>query len=272
LSALALRLYDKLDLLSLTALGGTAEQAGLYGAAQNLALLPSLFALSVSPLLLSAVSRALRDGEGVLARGLGQQAVRGVFLLLPFAGLVAGSAVEFVTLVFGSAFRGSASLLSLLIFAAVALVFVSVATAILTAAGRPGLTLGLTGPLPLVALGGYLVFIPREGPLGAAFVTCLCAALSALAAMLAVHRVSHPLPVMGTAFRCGLVCVAAFTLAALWLTPGWLVLVKLSAISVAIPIALRLLGEFSALELAAMHGLRRRWTKTGISAADGSTR
>ncbi|MBA3316502.1 MAG: oligosaccharide flippase family protein, partial [Gemmatimonadales bacterium] len=42
LSAVALRLYDKLDLVALTALGGTPEQAGHYGAAQNLAILPSL--------------------------------------------------------------------------------------------------------------------------------------------------------------------------------------------------------------------------------------
>ncbi|NEP19468.1 MAG: oligosaccharide flippase family protein, partial [Leptolyngbya sp. SIO4C1] len=39
LSALAVRLYSSVDLIVLKALGGTAEQAGVYAVAQNLALL-----------------------------------------------------------------------------------------------------------------------------------------------------------------------------------------------------------------------------------------
>ena len=140
LSALALRLYDKLDLVTLTALGGTTQQAGLYAAAQNLSILPSLVAASFSPLLLSALSRASREPGGRLASRLRRDAMRGVVLLVPFAGFVAGSASEIVSLVFGPAFAPAWPLLSMLIFAAVALVQVSVATAILTAEGRPGLT------------------------------------------------------------------------------------------------------------------------------------
>src|SRR5262245_12335013 len=60
-SAVALRLYDRLDLVALTALGGTPEQAGHYSAAQNLALLPSLVGISFAPLLLATLSRALRE-------------------------------------------------------------------------------------------------------------------------------------------------------------------------------------------------------------------
>ena len=63
LSALALRLFDKLDVIMLTALGGDAQQAGLYGAAQNLSILPGLFSLACSQLLLATLSRAFRDGE-----------------------------------------------------------------------------------------------------------------------------------------------------------------------------------------------------------------
>jgi O-antigen/teichoic acid export membrane protein len=258
LSAVAIRLFDKLDLVALMALGGRPGQAGLYAAAQNLALLPGLFTGAVSPVLLSALSRALRDGESALAGRLAQHAMRGMLLLLPFASLVAGAAPEIVRLVFGPAFFQTATLLSWLIFAAVAQVFVSVGTAILTATGRVGLTLALTGPLPLIALSGYLVLIPNWGPLGAAIVTFLCATLAAAATVLAVHRVCRALPPAATAMRCTLVCLAAFGAATLWPTQGWLVIAKLAAISLAIPAALGVLGEFSAAELSALRALGRR--------------
>ena len=272
LSALALRLYDKLDLVALMALGGTAEEAGLYGAAQNLALLPSLFAMSISPLLLSGVSRALRDGNGLLAGRLAQHATRGVFLLLPLAAAVTGSADEIVALVFGQEFRESGTLLSLLIFGAVGLVVVSVTTAILTAGGRLDLTLALTGPLPLIALGGYLVSIPRAGPVGAALVTCLVATASAIAGIIAVRRVYPAITWAATAVRSALVCVLAYALAASWPTPGWLLLVKLLLISLALPAALVLLREFSALELAGLHAFLRRELKRPVPDQGGAGR
>jgi O-antigen/teichoic acid export membrane protein len=261
-SALALRLYDKLDLVTLTALGGTARQAGLYGAAQNLAIFPGLFAASFSPLLLSALSRAFRDGKGPLARALARDAMRAVILLAPFAGLAAGSSSEIVTLVFGTAFGRAASLLFWLLFAALALLQVSVATAILIAAGRPRLTLAVTAPLPLIALVGYLVVIPRWGPEGAARVTFMSAALVALAAVLAVSRVCRALPPMGSVVRSGLLCVGAYTVAAWWAAPGFMLPVKLVMMSVAILLAFGLLGEFSKVELTTVRALVRRHPST----------
>src|SRR3954447_16840323 len=220
-SALALRFYDKLDLITLTALGGTAQQAGLYGAAQNLSILPGLFALSLSPVLLSALSRALRDGDGQLSRELSQLAMRGVVLLLPFAGLIAGSATEIVRLVFGTAFGPAAPLLSWLIFAALALVQVSVGTAILTAFGRPGLTFALTAPFPLLALLGYLLLIPRMGPAGAALVTTLSGTAMGLATVVAVIRVCQTPPPIGSVFRSTLLCAVAYSAGTLWATHGF---------------------------------------------------
>ena len=59
---------DKLDLFALKILGGSTDLAGLYGVAQNVAIVPRLFALSFSPLLLSTLTRLLRDGNEPLAR------------------------------------------------------------------------------------------------------------------------------------------------------------------------------------------------------------
>src|SRR5262249_27574896 len=94
LFALSLRLYDKMDLFALKLLGGTAAEAGVYSAAQNLALVPGIFGLSFSPLLLSTLSRVLRTGDDEAAKRLGRGALRLVVALLPFAGLTAGAAAE----------------------------------------------------------------------------------------------------------------------------------------------------------------------------------
>jgi O-antigen/teichoic acid export membrane protein len=251
LSALALRLFDRLDLVLLTALGGTPEQAGHYGAAQNLAILPGLFATSFVPLLISTLTRAYRDHDGTTARAVGRDAIRWALLLFPFAALAAGSATEIVSLVFGPAFGPAAPLLAPLFFAAVALVLVSVATAILLAAGHPGLTLAFTGPLPLVAAIGYAALIPLAGPQGAALVTLAGAAITAVSLVLAVHRTAGIWPPAATLLRTGVVCAAAYTAAAHWPAAGAAVVVKLAVIGTGIVIAFLLTGELTGAELTA---------------------
>lgn len=263
LSALALRLFDKLDLVSLTALGGTPERAGLYAAAQNLSILPSLIALSFSPVLLSVLTRAVREGEPARAWTIGREALRILLLLVPFGALVAGASPELVSLLFGPAFGPAAPLLSLLIFGAMGLVFVSVSVAMLTAAGRPATTLAFTVPVPLLALAGYVVAIPRHGAAGAALVTATCAGVAALAGLLIVRRVCGAFPPGGTLLRSAAVSLGSFALAVVWPAPGWLVVVKLTALAVAVAVAFVALGEFSRVELAAARSLVRHQAPAG---------
>jgi len=262
LSSLALRFYDRLDLVTLTALGGSARQAGLYGAAKNLAIFPALLATSFSPLLLSALSRAFRDGKNALADALVRDAMRAVLLVIPFAALAAGSASEIVPLVYGRAFGPSGPFLSWLIFAALALLQVSVATAVLIAANRPRLTLAVTGPLPLIALAGYLPVIPRWGPEGAAIITFVSTTLGALAAFLAAFWVCQVLPPWRSVFRSSLVSATSYAAAVLWASAGFMLVVKLVVVSVAILLAFALLGEFSRAELITLRALVRRDSST----------
>ena len=63
LSTVSLMVVGRMDLFAVKALGYTAEEAGLYGAAQNLALLPTLLGMAATPLLLSSLSRALARGR-----------------------------------------------------------------------------------------------------------------------------------------------------------------------------------------------------------------
>jgi O-antigen/teichoic acid export membrane protein len=262
LSALSVTCCNRLDLFALKVLGGTTAQVGIYGAAQNLSLLAHLFAWSVTPSLLATLSRLLHTGELSLAREVGRNAMRGVLLLLPIAGIVTGAASEIVGLTFGPLFLSAVPLLSLLIFAAWASVMSSVALAILTAAGKPGLTFTLTGPLVFVAAAGHYLLIPWLGAIGAAMVTAGCMSLGAGASLLTVYYLWSILPSLGTLWRSMLVSGGAYALAAFWPTPGLLLLVKLPVIGCLGVLVFLVLGEFDAKEISLARSVLGRSTTT----------
>jgi len=248
LMALSLRLFDKIDLFMLKALGATAAQAGLYGAAQNLAWLPGIFALAYTPLLIATLSRLRRQGADQEAGLVARQALRLVLLLVPPAALVVGSAPELMRLAYGAPFAPAALVLGPLLAGGLALVLVSVTTAILTAGGKPNITFALTGPLvPLAVVGVWLV-APRGGLLGAALVTGLLACASAGVSLLAVRRLWGIWPPPATVARCLALAVLAFGLGALWPTPGLWWLLKLAVGSLGLGLALAVSGEVTPAE------------------------
>jgi O-antigen/teichoic acid export membrane protein len=255
LFALSLRVFSNLDLLFLKMLGGTAAQAGIYGAAQNLAMLPGFLVLALSPLLLSTLSRALRDQAGRTPREICSNAMRAVIGLLPLVCIIAGAAPEVVGFVFGSRFLPVAPLLSVLIVGALARSFITVTTTILTAAGKPSWTSALTAPLVPLAIVGHLLLIPRFGPLGAASVTTLLSGLGGFAGFLAVHRLWGVLPPGATVLRSVLLSVPAYTAAVVWPAAGPMLFVKLSALGLMVVLGFLVLGEFNSVEIALARSL-----------------
>ncbi len=256
-SALCVSLFNRLDLIMLKALGGTSADAGVYGVAQNLALLPSLFSFSLAPALLSTLSRALREGDDDAARETGRQSLRAVFLLLPFAALAAGAAHEIVGLIFGADFLAAVPLVRLLIFGALALLLLAVTTSVLTAAGKPLWTFHLAWPL-LPGAAAHLFLIPRAGAVGAAFVTTALACAAALASVALVRRLWRITPHGATLWRSAFVSLAVYALAALVPAQGVLLILKLAGASLFVAVAFVLLGEFSAGETEGARALFRR--------------
>jgi O-antigen/teichoic acid export membrane protein len=243
LSTLSLRLYDKLDLFMLKLLGGTTAQLGIYAAAQSLTIGVGLIALAFSPLLLSSLSRMQLEGQADLARRLGRDAMRVAIGLLPLAGMTAGAAPDIVRLAFGTAFLSGAPLLGILMCGALAMLMISVTTTILTAANRPAWALATTAPLAPLAVAGYVAVIPRFGLVGAATVATGCAAVGAVATMVAVNRAWRIAAPLGTLTRSAVIGWATYALAAAWPAPGPAVLLKLAAIASLAVLAFVLGGE-----------------------------
>ena len=148
--------------------------------------------------------------------------------------------------------------MALLVFGALGLTMISVAGSALFAAGRPGLSFALAGPLVPLAICAHLAGIPRFGPLGAAAATTGLSWLGATATTLAVYRVWHVLPSAATLGRSVLVSTLAFALAAFWPAPGLLLLLKLPAVGSIVVLAFVLLGEFRGRELSLIRSLLNR--------------
>jgi O-antigen/teichoic acid export membrane protein len=255
ISSLCLSLYSRVDLFALKALGGSAEDAGLYGAAQNLSLLPSVFTIGFLPMLLSTLSRLVARGEAQAAREIGTNVMRGVLALLPIAAIVSGAAREIMIVFFGRDFGPGAITLAPLIFGSFVLIMIPVVTAIYTAEGKPGRAVALTVPLLPLAIAGHLVFIPRFGAIGAATVTAVVAVAGAAWAFWSAVGYWRIAPPVGTFVRSAAISIVVFIVAALWPTPGAFVLLKLPVLVVACLVFYALLGEFSSSEVA----LVRAW-------------
>lgn len=255
LLSLVLSTYDKIGLLALRILGGTIDQAGFYGAAQNLTIIPAIFSLSFSPLLLSSLSRALRDGNTVHSQTLARDGIRLVLLLLPFAGMTAGASEEVVEWIYGVAFQPTAPILALLIFGALGLLMISVTSAIMIAAGKPNLLLLIVVPLLPISILGYVSFVPLWKTIGAATATSFSTTIAAVAAMAGVYHIWRVVPPLSTLWKTVLLTVLAYAMAALVPTSGLGLLFKLSAITVGIALAFFALGEFDAGEMALVRTL-----------------
>lgn len=257
--ALGLRVYDKLDLLMLKALGGTAAQAGYYGAAQNLSLIPLVFAAAVSTLVLSTMARMLRDGERASARQLARDAMRAATAMLPFAALAAGASGEIVTAVFGGAFAAAAPLFALLIFAGVGMAAMLIANGVLTAVNRPRASAANALPLLPLALLGHWLAIPAFGAAGAAAVTASLALLGGAVALVLVRWACGASAPLTTLARAVAVSWAAYAAASSWPAPGVLLLVKLPTLGVLVLLAFAALGEVGTAERRLVVDGVRRW-------------
>jgi O-antigen/teichoic acid export membrane protein len=252
---LSMRLFERLDLFALKALGSTATDVGFYAAAQNLAMVPGLFAAVFSPFLLSTLGRLRKSAQERAACKMSRDAMRVVFGMLPFAGLVAGAASEIVGLLLGQRYAATAPILALLFFSGVAMVMIAIATVMMIAADRLRGPFMLSCPMLLLSLGADILLIPRFGAIGAATVTTGFAALGAVASTTAACVWCGIAPPLATGLRGLILCILAYAAASLWPASGLLLIPKLALLSALILLGFRLLGEFSAGESASLRSL-----------------
>ncbi|HUF16631.1 MAG TPA: oligosaccharide flippase family protein, partial [Thermoanaerobaculia bacterium] len=256
LFAAAVRVFDRLDLLMLKATGATTASAGLYGATLTATRIPMLLAGSIAPLILATMTMLLRSRETEAARTMARQSVRVTLLFLPFAAIGAGSAPGLLRLALGREYIVGPFVPSALIAAAAGLFLLSVAVAILTAAGKPGVTSVVGGVMVLAAFPAHLFMIPRFGPEGASAVTAVISVIAAgITARIALRVVPTKFPV-ASLVRCTAIALPGYLLA-VWLgSEGPIVLLTVTVLSLFALLALYLVREIGPAELKLVATLR----------------
>lgn len=245
-----IQLLSTMDIFALKILGGSTAQAGIYGAAQNLALVPVIFSIAFAPLLQSTLIRLVRDRQAREARSMARESIRLAVLLLPFAAMTAGTATEISVLIFGRHFVESGPLLGWLICGTVLHVFLSVNTGILIAADRTRWALFSVAVVIPIAILGYMRVIPVFGPAGAAMVTAGAYLVASINSSVAV-KLSWNLPLPGlTLLRSLVIGLLAYSAAVWWPASGFELVLKLVIISLAIPLLFILSGELTGRDLA----------------------
>ncbi|HVS04182.1 MAG TPA: lipopolysaccharide biosynthesis protein [Thermoanaerobaculia bacterium] len=251
----SLQLFNRLGLLLLVPLGASVAAAGLYGAADSLMRLRRILGQSLTPLVLTSLTELLRDGARGEARSLARAALRGILLTVVPVAAVAGAAPQLMAWLFGDEFRAGGPLLAVLMWAAPGFLVISIAAAVLVAAGKPGSTVRLTVPMVPLALVGYALAVPRYGALGAAVVTSATVVVVAVACLGAVHRLWRVAPPLGTLARGALIAPMVYLGAGALPQEGWWLVLELPLLAAAGLGLFLALGEASGEELQRL----RRW-------------
>lgn len=246
------RLIERVDLLLLQAFGTPAAALGVYVAAQNLSILPGLFAAALSPILIAAMTRERALGREIASRRTAAGFLRVTLYLMPLAPVFGACGGELAAIAFGRPFASAGPLTGWLVAGYIGLALCSASASILASQGRHGMTALLSVPATACAAVLHLIVIPRYGPVGAAVVTATVGLGSGLVAAAVVFRGwKEPFPV-ATVLR-----VSAASLAVTWLFWSGVLApfsfpVRLGGLVLASGATLVALGEWKLGELRAM--------------------
>jgi O-antigen/teichoic acid export membrane protein len=205
LYALCIQVFNRVDILLLTALGGSAATVSEFAAAQGLAIAPGLFAMVVSGMMIAAITRAEAVGADSEARRLRGSCDQLAAVAAGATVALAGAASSLSSVLFGASFQGAAPLLTLLLLGGAGSIVLSLCTAQLIVSNRYRTLLAVGASMLALAVCGHLLSIPVWGGRGAAATTAAVSGLAALAATLSVPGVrSLRLARLAGALACGL--------------------------------------------------------------------
>lgn len=232
------------------------KAAGVYGVAYFVARAPMFVVYGMSAAVFARVSSALAAGKTAYARYAAAEAMRVLMILfVPVCFVVAVASSEIVTFLFSSKHAGAAPSLVVLAPAVFFAGQLHLARWLLGAAHRPGVRLIVTSCLVAGAVAANVLLIPRLGIMGAALASLIIFGAGAAAGTALVYRFLGALPPVLTALRC---CLAGWTIYAvgrLWPAPGWLVLVKVTALGLLYLAVLFVLRELTRKDI--LEAIRR---------------
>ncbi len=237
-----LRLF-RMELFVIKALGASSTDAGLYGAAMNLSIVPALVAGAFVAPYLNTVVRYHKTAAYQSIVHLTTDMIRWWLWVVPLITVAVASAPEMIGLIYGCDFLASAPIFGVLLLAAYAQVFVTFSIAILVALDRPRWTIRVVAPVTILGLVAQCFMIPRFGLIGAALVVLTGTVVAALLFFMLLGRLQVLVFPWRSLFNAGVVSVVVTLSACWWPATGVLVVVKLIALSVMMFALFAILGE-----------------------------
>ncbi|HEU4391983.1 MAG TPA: oligosaccharide flippase family protein [Blastocatellia bacterium] len=249
---LLLNLLQKIDLILIKALSSVdpeiaARNAGEYAAAINVANITYQIIISVTFVVFPLVSQSTFKGEAEITRKYIMTTCRYTLIVMALvATLFSANSGEVIRLIYRSEYTAGAPALTLLAYGMMLFGLIYVLTTIISASGRPSVSLIVGGVTLVTSVALNYQLIPRSGIRGAAMATTLAMLVGAAIAgcyTLAKFRVFvPPLSVVRIA-----VCAAAVYLGSV-LVPVWsrpIVIMKLAVLTLVYVAGLVLSREYT---------------------------
>lgn len=188
--AIFINLMAFVDIFILKALNSSDLNVGFYAAAQNIARLPFLVIGVLVYILYPAIAKLLASNDVFSARiVLTDNLKNALYLLVPMTVIIAASASEILSFLYGDVYRHGKVALLLLLLGGVVLTIFNLLAYVLVAAGKANVSMALAG-IGLTASAVCCLFLVKSlGMTGAALSICLGALVSLAGALLFVHRI-----------------------------------------------------------------------------------
>ncbi|MBS3126569.1 flippase [Candidatus Woesearchaeota archaeon] len=243
-AALGLTLIRNVNVLFLKSLMGDNILVGYYTAAATLSNVPYLIFSALPLALLPAISRSVAAQETALTKKYITQSVRYLLLLLlPMTLLVAATSKEIVTLFYSSAYTSAASVLGILIFSSMIMVFVTTLSSIVTGSGKPHIEMIFMFIIAGTVILLNFILIPLLGMIGAALSSLIASLFALIIAAAYIYKKWHALISFLSFFRIAFCSVILFFVASLWHFSGILIFVNYAILLLLYVLLLMLFGE-----------------------------
>jgi stage V sporulation protein B len=274
---LVLNLLQKTDLILVKALSSldpvvASRNAGYYGAAINIANLTYQFIISATFILFPLVSRSTFTNDLRGASSYISTTVRYVLMAMALiATLFSANSTEVIALIYLDQYQAASGALSVVAYGMLLFGLLYVLTTVISASGRPGLSLAVGCAALLASAAGNMILIPRYGLVGAAISTTAAMGLGVAIAgsyvLFTFKALIEPL----SALRITAAAVVVYCLS-VWFEAGSkpVVLVKLAVLSVVYVIGLIATREIGRRDVAVIRRVVGRPDHESRTGADQS--
>lgn len=203
LFSLAFNLVISLDLFFVKAILSEKAQAGFYTSAAALSKVPYFIFLALSSTLFPSIAKSTSDkGNEELTKSYINQSLRYTLIfLIPCAFIISATSQNLISLVYTGGYLTAASPLSILIFGLTFLCLFIILTTVITASGKPKVSLAMVLVLLLVNIVLNRTLVSIYGLTGAAVATTITGFLGVLIAGIYVYNRFHSLTSLLSLFR-----------------------------------------------------------------------